>query len=83
MTLGELRQLNNLPAVETDVDYKPGSPWDVMSNTLKIWVLLNYRPHFPSFYSAWAAGVTENKWSYEEGCGSLADPDILFGRHGD
>jgi nucleoside-diphosphate-sugar epimerase len=57
-TLGELRQLNHLPAIATDVDYKPGSPWDVMSDTLKIRVQLGYRPHFPSFYSAWAAGAT-------------------------
>ena len=58
MTVGELRHLNNLPAVTNDVDYKPGSAWDVMSDTLKIRVRLGYRPHFPSFYSAWAAGAT-------------------------
>lgn len=58
MTLGELRFLNGVPAVNSDVDHNPGNPWDVVSDTLKIRVRLGYRPHFPSFYSAWAAGAT-------------------------
>lgn len=57
LTLGELRALHNIDEIENSNNGQQiVSPWDVISDTTKIRLKLGYRPIYPSFFSAWAAG---------------------------
>lgn len=57
LTLGELRALHNIKENRSANERLAGaSPWDIITDTMKIRSVLGYRPYYPTFLSAWAAG---------------------------
>ncbi|MGG3573380.1 NAD(P)-dependent oxidoreductase [Bacillus gobiensis] len=58
ITVAELFQLNGLPHQESEETLQQGlNPWDMIVDTTRIRDELNYRPIFPSFYTAREAGA--------------------------
>jgi len=57
LALRELRAFHGLAEDEDTPNNTDASPWDVVSDTRKIRVVLAYRPYYPTFFSAWAAGA--------------------------